>query len=361
MSKVIYILGAGFSRYAGAPSQDKILDGIIILSKPTHIDLKWPSFENSRQLLIEFIKKVFNPTTEEMMKKISLEDLFTFLDKAMLERSGFSTFTEENVENIREALNFCIVYLFDNKLSEGRPDFYNNLGKAIIKKRKEAGQHADPLAIISLNWDIILDNALFEAIEQENSTITTEKVGIDYCCYTTHRITGEGSMLVKAKGGYNIKMQKLHGSFNWLSCPTCGRLYYDIGFKVSLLTFVDKMFCPYCHEVGTLGSLFITPTLLKDLDNTHLRMVWHNADLDLREANRIVFVGYSLPLADFQLRYILKKSIKHSTKIEVVLKSGTKDFNEVKERYELFFGKSLEKVHDEGSELFFSEEFGFSD
>jgi hypothetical protein len=46
----------------------------------------------------------------------------------------------------------------------------------------------------------------------------------------------------------------------------------------------------------------------KNLNNTHLKMVWQNAMIDLREANRIVFLGYSFPLADFEFRYLLLKS-----------------------------------------------------
>jgi hypothetical protein len=51
---------------------------------------------------------------------------------------------------------------------------------------------------------------------------------------------------------------------------------------------------------------------MKDLNNTHLRMTWHNALMDLQQAKRIIFVGYSFPLADFEFRYILTKAIASS-------------------------------------------------
>jgi len=43
--------------------------------------------------------------------------------------------------------------------------------------------------------------------------------------------------------------------------------------------------------------------------------------MDLQEAARIVFVGYSLPLADFEFRYTLLKAItgRHDVQIRVVL------------------------------------------
>ncbi|MBF0457581.1 MAG: hypothetical protein HQK99_06775 [Nitrospirae bacterium] len=73
-----------------------------------------------------------------------------------------------------------------------------------------------------------------------------------------------------------------------------------------------------------LKRLMVTPTFLKDINNTHLKMVWHNASLDLREAKRIFFVGYSLPLSDYEFRYMLLRALsssknKKKQKIMVIL------------------------------------------
>jgi len=47
-------------------------------------------------------------------------------------------------------------------------------------------------------------------------------------------------------------------------------------------------------------------------------------------------MGYSFPDADFELRYLLARFVKHDAKIEVVLRSDNKD---VQKRYKGFFGK----------------------
>jgi len=361
MSKTVYILGAGFSRCAGAPSQDRILNEVFSLEKRNGFDFYWREFEKRRSELQSFVQEIFEPVNVGARDEISLEDLFTFIDKATLERADFNSRTEEDLRKIRTALEFCIIYMFDEKLRK-RPQFYDDLANDLVKKRVEAGQSADPFALISLNWDIVLDNAIGEVCQSFNGNIPNGEVGIDYCCYATNRLTGLGSMMWKASGGYNIKIQKLHGSFNWLVCKRCGRLIYEVGKKATLLTFINKTPCDYCKSQSSLGSLFITPTLLKDLDNTHLRMVWHNAGLDLMEAERVVFVGYSLPLADFELRYLLKKSIRKDAKIEVVLKESTADYEKVRKNYDIFFGRRLsdEQVHKNGAEKFFAGEFGFS-
>lgn len=47
-----------------------------------------------------------------------------------------------------------------------------------------------------------------------------------------------------------------------------------------------------------LQSNLLLPTYLKNLSNIQIKLVWQNAAIELSEATRIVFIGYSLP-ADF--------------------------------------------------------------
>lgn len=107
--------------------------------------------------------------------------------------------------------------------------------------------------------------------------------------------------------------------------------------------------CRVCQDVD-LENLILTPSLVKDISQTHLKMVWHNALMDLQEARRIVFVGYSFPLADFEFRCILLKAITgHEDIVVRVVLYPPDDLcrtdqdklkrDEVKERYANFFGQ----------------------
>lgn len=49
--------------------------------------------------------------------------------------------------------------------------------------------------------------------------------------------------------------------------------------------------------------------MTKNLEMTHLRMVWHNAFRELSEATNVVIAGYSLPDVDFEFRYLLLKAL----------------------------------------------------
>ncbi|MGI5900613.1 MAG: hypothetical protein ACOX8S_11965 [Christensenellales bacterium] len=54
----------------------------------------------------------------------------------------------------------------------------------------------------------------------------------------------------------------------------------------------------------------LIPLLLKGFKQLAHKNIWHNALMDLTEAAKIVFVGYSFPDADFEMRCLLKKALK---------------------------------------------------
>ena len=61
------------------------------------------------------------------------------------------------------------------------------------------------------------------------------------------------------------------------------------------------------------------PTFLKNFNNVQNKLIWQNAGIELSEASKVVFLGYSLPLADFEFKQLLSRMIRSDAKIEVVL------------------------------------------
>jgi hypothetical protein len=63
----------------------------------------------------------------------------------------------------------------------------------------------------------------------------------------------------------------------------------------------------------------ITPTMIKSIDSQLYKNIWRAARNELTSADKLIFIGYSFPIADYEFRNLLQKSVSHSTKIDVVL------------------------------------------
>jgi hypothetical protein len=77
----------------------------------------------------------------------------------------------------------------------------------------------------------------------------------------------------------------------------------------------------------------ITPTFLKNLNNIQNKLIWQNAAIELAEATKIVFLGYSLPHADFEFKQLLSRMIRPNAKIDVVLISSDDPNSDKNNRY----------------------------
>lgn len=117
----------------------------------------------------------------------------------------------------------------------------------------------------------------------------------------------------------------MHGSLAWLECPKCRRIFTDFSDEIATEEFLE-MKCLKCSinffddgEIPVLRNLIITPTFMKSLDDLNIKNIWQNASIDISEADQIVFIGYSFPAADFEMRCLLKKSVKTDADITVVL------------------------------------------
>ena len=128
------------------------------------------------------------------------------------------------------------------------------------------------------------------------------------------------------------------------------------------------MYFPHCTKYSSASILepfIITPTFLKVFDNTHIQMTWHNAFIELAQATEVVFIGYSLPLADYHFRTLLKRAVHQDVAITVVLTNRDRMPVKVKSahrnyyasyRFSEFFSSNPVKFRYGGIKSFYSEE-----
>jgi hypothetical protein len=161
----------------------------------------------------------------------------------------------------------------------------------------------------------------------------------------------------------------VHGSINWLYCENCRRLWIckDINEVLEVvkarLQEEVMLFNNYsillqsksvssnavkiqlCHACGgSVSPLIATFSYKKSFRTQAFASSWLTAEQVLTLARKWVFIGYSLPEADYEFKHLLKtcqlkcSHIKGESKsIDVVLKDDVDSSN----RYLAFFGNSI--------------------
>lgn len=176
------------------------------------------------------------------------------------------------------------------------------------------------------------------------------------------------ALTVLSRGGMTVKLYKIHGSLNWLNCPSCDRMFVDKVLKSGILENGIEAHCRFCKsqfnipndlERGyNLQPQIIYPTFLKDLNTSHFSNIWNSVARDLAETKRIVFMGYSFQQADFEIRQVLASNLPDDC--EIINVGNSKELNEVNKgyqtsaqsRYKNFFGQRQYRYFGCGAKKF---------
>jgi NAD-dependent SIR2 family protein deacetylase len=362
--KLVLITGAGFSVRAGVPIQSAVLRNVIEFN-PRVGELGRKEYSKARESLQLFLNAVFlgggessviRPDDMARLEDITLEDVYTILDKAIGRKDWLPHHAWTDLAQVRQALDLCVChYVMASQERYGGEDY-------LTAVRGLYDRFGESWATITLNWDTIWDKALIKVSSDRGKIV-------DYGCLPLW-LSGSDCRLTKyPPETLGVKLLKLHGSFNWVSCPRCRALFVgeaDLG----KLGHVDSLICPICvpDGLGPLGpslqSLFLTPTILKTFENPSLNMIWDTALHVLAEATHVVFAGYSFPLADHDLRYLLRKAIPPRARVTVVLHDSDApnvDLNKKLQgllpqaRYKAFFNLEDDAFFYGGWERYFNE------
>lgn len=206
-----------------------------------------------------------------------------------------------------------------------------------------------------MNWDT--------ALEQRLTTLRPH-VAFSYGPHVRPAVfSPTGNIIYEKNPGKRPKMQiiKIHGSTNWLYCENCRRVFWfpphdsekiaDQLLSKHEWAEIDKHFktraqhwvCTRCQQV-TLGTRIATFSYRKALDFPMFQNSWSHAEDILRTARVWAFIGYSLPAADFEFKYLLKRiQLSRKIKPELILVTGGEGANRTYKNYQKFLGRRLRK------------------
>jgi hypothetical protein len=315
--KPIIVLGAGATKACGGPLTNDILPAALH-GEMAH-DNRTTLVEDREELLAlsgEFLRDCFNvPTDRDQVTKENCPSLPMVL--SMLRRSAVAGLPIGNWEGERlikakRAIEYAIFAVIEAALRRIPSDhqFHHKLLDPIYSRNVEP-------TVLSLNYDVIVDNAMFFLSEKyQNMQPPDYRVEIatdryrDFC-----------------SAGTFARLLKIHGSLNWLYCESCGRLdlFVSRGMRTgkaldelyNSVPFNDAYSCkgtpcrnsPNCD--GFVSPVLITPTYVKDYENPHIERVWAEAEGAMKEADRAIIIGYSLPTDDVEVAMLFKRGLDH--------------------------------------------------
>jgi len=371
MPRTVYIIGAGFSYPAGIPVQAGLLQRVRDLGV---LDAPAPAadaFFEAQTTSLDFISAIARSSSVP-----PLEDAFTLLDQTIATRGFCLGYTWHQLVEVRERLQRAlVVVLHDACRAVKKVDFYRDVTGHLLARGVDADQ-ANRASVLSLNWDSVIEDTAFDIIRSlRGEGILDVNFGCDTSALALPSAHSP-SLTQAARGVRSLSVLKLHGSINWLLCPNCQTLYSSAGIVDPVWDwYFGKTSCPNCTSTTTIATttaplqpFLITPTFLKVFDSSHIQTTWQRAHHELAAADEVVFVGYSLPIADFHLRALLRRAVRPDARITAVLTPNdcctaatpaSARSLLAATRYEEFFGSAV-AINEGGVEGYFGEIFANS-
>jgi hypothetical protein len=344
MANTVFILGAGASKEAGGPLMDEFLDvshDIWKLGKAEEVDSSYKlvfraraalqSVHSKSQLDFNNIESVFGAL--EMAKTLKK---FPGLSPDEIDPSikAIKTLIAHTLE---QTIRFTVLRYTDKPPRIQSPRPYGTFVD-LLKKLKQTVQPAQGSAILTFNYDIAIDHALY--------------------------MYGPGCNYGFGKSNEGIPLLKLHGSLNWaeaLDQAVVPRPINEIAASVEswlknelelssqfrptsedelrFVTVPVKNFLKSkSSENVTAEPVLVPPTWNKTDSHRSLSTVWSRAAAELSEAENIIVMGYSMPHSDAFFRYLYALGTVGNATLRRFWVFNPDTSGEVKSRFQALLG-----------------------
>lgn len=321
--KTVFIFGAGASKADGLPTQAELLENYFkeIPSDNFSADLK------------EYFEVFFDirDTCANDVKWPSFEEALAMVEIALEKKQAFApNYDTEKLKKIHDGLIISMGRAIENcEVSDNtfHQKFVNKLfWKGHGKRHYQKGEYS----FVSFNYDILLDKALMNLLNDD--------IYCDYGINFSNNSKEEHPFCKWSPPKKNpVLILKPHGSLNWMLCPSCDDIYI-LGetkgniFKTGLLKKIEV--CPV--DNSTMKFIIEPPSYFKEYKNYYLQTIWKRFHEVVKQADKIIFIGYSMPDADIMIKYTIKRACFGQEKKFIVVNRNTG--NELKNRYTRLLG-----------------------
>lgn len=299
MADTVFILGAGASKLAGAPLMGDFLDTAHDLWKLGKTSDSQEDF-NSVFEAISLLQRVHS---KSQLNIDNIESVFAAFEMA----KTLGTFPGKDVNQISDlikslkrlivkTLELSVKFPIKEQHIDVPPPPYHEFIKMVSFLRGEAKPNHS-VAILTFNYDIALDYA-----------VNYSCVNIDY---------GIGNEAVDKID--SLPVIKLHGSLNWTTSVNNGDIVpwsLKNYFKTHERAFNpnrQKCMIPIGSQLKEMNNkkqivngepVIVPPSWNKEDSHRALTKVWTRAAKELKNAENIFIIGYSMPLSDAFFQYL---------------------------------------------------------
>jgi hypothetical protein len=218
-------------------------------------------------------------------KRLSLEKVMTQLSlekEIFLRLPPFLGYKENGKDGYSDLLAPLVelVAITISKALEGPP---------CSKHMKLADAMEKGDAVISFNYDILMDNAL-----RNSNRLTDNGYLVPF-----QRILDNQEWKRPEEKMSDVVLLKLHGSMNWLHCTNCNSYLLMRHEKIGPWYTSLPKYCPNCRAPNSYERVIVPPLLSKNYSVQPIDYLWRQAGEYASRAREIVILGYSFPYTDF--------------------------------------------------------------
>jgi hypothetical protein len=358
MSNVVFVLGAGASKQAGAPLMADFLDVAADLLRSNRVNEKKEHFER----VFTAIGGLQAVHSKAQLDLNNIESIFTALELGRIiqrvpgmDPSAIPEVIASLKELIVKTLEVTIGFPTHNSYI-GVPQPYEAFAKLVSHLRTQAFPQ-QTVAVLSFNYDIGADIALYRA-----------NLGPNYIIEASPQKTEAVDLL------------KLHGSLNWATEKESRRIrplhlhHYFQKYNARSFEEHGEIRLPIGSHLVEYFSRYATPTVEVDPESVIVPPSWNKADYHqalsniwasaashLAEAESIFIIGYSLPETDSFFRHLYALGSVGKSALRRIVVFNPDSSGEIDKRFRallghgsiaryeylpMTFGQSIEYIHN---------------
>lgn len=315
-AKTVIFMGAGISHCAGIPVQLEILDKICTNS----LILK----SKIGKIFIQFLKDNFNYYSG-CKDYPSIEEIYSFLDFFISQNENLSSkYSVNSLKYIWQIFTqlICQVVEIDSFLANDKSrEIYEEFWEKLLKLNHK-------FSIVTTNYD----TCFYEAFDKFYKQGYFIDYHVDFANYYQDYSKNIHPFFWWKKPPIDVEFQKivnvykLHGSLDWLYCSNCNKILYTPFYHANYNLDNGRLKKPpldtddcFRHDIAKCPIdkcyyeiLIVPPTYNKNFKNSVLKDLYFKALYELRNAENVIFIGYSFPDADYHIKALFNRvNMKH--------------------------------------------------